>query len=84
MTPDQLVRIAAACPGDRRGVRDRALLLLLAASALNHGTLLGLDAEHLHFTATAVGLTFDRAAAGRAGGDRLSVPRHPNPRLCPV
>jgi integrase len=69
-SPSQLVRMAAACPGHRRGVRDRALLLLLAASGLRHGTLLGLDAEDLHFTATAVALTLDQAGAGGAGGYR--------------
>jgi integrase len=41
--PAQLVRMATACPGDRRGVRDRALLLLLAAIGLSHSALLGLD-----------------------------------------
>jgi integrase len=81
--PAQLRRMAAACPGDRRGMRDRALLLL-AASGLRHGALLGLDAEHLHFTATSVELTLDRAASGAGGGSRLSVPCHTNPRLCPV
>jgi site-specific recombinase XerC len=55
-------------------VRDRALLLL-AASGLRHATLLGLDAEHLHVTATAVALSLDHAGARRGRGDRLSVPR---------
>jgi hypothetical protein len=76
--------MAAACPGDRRGVRDRALLLLLAASGLRHATLRGVDAEHLQFTATAVELTLDHASVDGAGEDRRSVPHHPNPRLCPV
>ncbi len=30
--PVQLIRLAIACPGDRAGLRDRALLLLLAAN----------------------------------------------------
>jgi hypothetical protein len=32
--------MAAACPGDRCGVRERALLPLLAASGLRHATLI--------------------------------------------
>jgi site-specific recombinase XerC len=82
-SPSQLVRMAAACPGDRRGVRDRALLLL-AASGLSHATLLGLEAEHLHLTATSVALIRDPGGAGGAGEGRISIPCHANPRLCPV
>lgn len=64
----QLLRMAAACPGDLAGQRDRALLLLAAAAAaapgggrglgrpLGRNALLGLDAEHVRFTATGVEL----------------------------
>ncbi len=58
-TAAQLVRMAATCPGDLAGLRDRALLLLMAATGLGRAALLGLDAEHLRFTA---------AGGGGAGG----------------
>ena len=52
----QLIRMAAACPGDRTGLRDRAMLLLLAASNpsnLSATVLASLDVEHIRFTAAA-------------------------------
>ena len=54
--PTQLQRMAAACPGDLAGMRDRALLLR-AAAGLGRAALVGLDAERLRFTTTAVELT---------------------------
>jgi len=64
----QLVRMAAACPGDLAGLRDHALLLLMAATGLGRAALLGLDAEHLRFTA---------AGGGGAGGgvELTNLPR---------
>jgi site-specific recombinase XerC len=55
----QLVRLAGACGGDLAGLRDRALLLLMAASGLGPAALVGLDAEHIRFTASAAELTID-------------------------
>ena len=61
--PTQLARMAAACPGDLAGLRDRALLLL-AAAGLGRDLLLGLDAEHVR---------------GTAGGVELRVPDPADP-----
>lgn len=43
----RLRRLAAACPADLAGRRDRALLLL-AAAGLREAAILRLDAQHLH------------------------------------
>ena len=67
--PTQLQRMAAACPGDLAGMRDRALLLL-AAAGLGRTALVGLDAERLRFTATAVELTLPQPGPA---GDRLPL-----------
>ncbi len=50
-SPAQHARRAAACPGDLAGLRDRALLLLLAAG-LGAEDLLGLDREHVRLADT--------------------------------
>jgi site-specific recombinase XerD len=59
LAPAQLMRLAAACGGDLTGLRDRALLLL-AAGGLGPAALVGLDAEHIRFTASAAELIFSR------------------------
>jgi hypothetical protein len=47
----RLARMAGACPGNLAGLRDRALLLLAAATGLGRAALVAIDAEHLYFTA---------------------------------
>jgi hypothetical protein len=84
----QLVRMAAACPGDQTGLRDRAVLLLLAASNLNPNAVAGIDVEHIRFTTAALELTLGAAAhpaheGGKSVG-RLTVPRGANLNHCPV
>ena len=44
--PNTLISMAARCPRDLAGLRDRALLLL-AAQGLSRAALVGLDVEHL-------------------------------------
>jgi site-specific recombinase XerC len=76
--PAQLVRMATACSGDLTGLRDRALLLLMAAG-LGRVALVGLDVERLRFTPATVELTFR--------GDpvwQVAVPCGANPGVCPV
>lgn len=47
----RFARMAGACPGNLAGLRDRALLLLAAATGLGRAALVAIDAEHLRFTA---------------------------------
>ena len=81
--PAELLRMAAACPGDFAGLRDRALLLLTATGCFPRATLVGLDVEHVRFTATSVELGRHVPAAD---GDehRVSVPRGATLASCPV
>ena len=81
--------MAARCPRDLAGMRDRALLLL-AASGLGRAALVGLDVEHIRFTRTAAEL-FSKAVgpAGRAGEDEgkgvvVIVSLSLDPAICPV
>jgi hypothetical protein len=79
MAPAQLLRLAIDCGGDLTGLRDRALLLL-ATSGLGPAALVGLDAEHIRFTAIAAELRVDPAGDGvdciglRCEGDRGRCP----------
>lgn len=81
--------MAVRCPRDLAGMRDRALLLL-AASGLGRAALVGLDVEHIHFTATAVELSLDAATVsertrGEEGrGASVVVGRGADRSVCPV
>ncbi len=65
--PAQLARMAARCPGDLAGLRDRALLLL-TASGLGGERLLALDCEHVRFT----GQGMELAVPGAGDGAKLA------------
>ena len=80
--PAQLLRMAAACPGDLAGMRDRAVLLL-AASGLGRAALVGLDAEQLRFSATAVELP-DPGVGSRKASLRRAIPCGTSLATCPV
>jgi hypothetical protein len=88
--PAMLVRMAVRCPRDLAGTRDRALLLL-AANGLGRAALVGLDVEHVRFTATTAELSLNaedgQASEGPAGegrGGRVVVYRHSDRAICPV
>jgi len=82
--PAQLARRAAACPGDLAGLRDRALLLLLAAG-LGADDLLGLDREHVRLTDTgAMHLLLGDPALDGGPGRVAALPRSPRLAACPV
>jgi len=82
--PAQLARRAAACPGDLAGLRDRALLLLLAAG-LGADDLLGLDREHVRLADTgAMHLLLGDPAPAGGIGRVLALQRSPRLAACPV
>jgi hypothetical protein len=84
--PAQLMRLAAACGGDLTGLRDRALLLL-AAGGLGPAALVGLDVEHIRFTARAAELTIDDASDRAHEKDwvgRITVRCDADRGRCPV
>jgi hypothetical protein len=83
-SPAQLIRMAAHCPGDLAGRRDRALLLL-AAAGLDGEQLRGLDREHVRLTDTggAELLVLDGADL-QAPRRVLALKRAEPVRSCPV
>ena len=72
--------MAGACPGNLAGLRDRALLLLAAATGLGRAALVAIDAEHLRFTAEGCDLLIRRAPD--AAPAMLTIARAP--ASCPV
>ena len=90
-TPARLLRLAAGCPGDLAGLRDRALLLLAAATARGRGTegvaaaaLLLLDAEDVRMEASGVALTVPGRAGDEGQGRVALVPRSDGRGTCPA
>ena len=79
--PAALIRMAVRCPRDLAGLRDRALLLL-AAGGLGRAALVGLDVEHIRFTATAAELHARTSGADRV--DPVVVRRGASLTVCPV
>ena len=80
--PAALLRMAASCPRDLAGLRDRALLLLLAQAGRNRRALTGLQAEHVRFTASGVELwTEDADGVPRLA---MAAPRRPDHATCPA
>jgi len=81
--PAQLARMAARCPGDLAGLRDRALLLLVA-TGLDPGRLLALDHEHVRFNAQGAALVMPGAGSG--AGEEVAVARKASAAsaACPV
>jgi integrase len=78
-----LARMAATCPGDFLGKRDRALLLLLAAAGLGRAALVGLDVEHIFFSETGADLLLRPHSAGDSAGRTVRLERGPK-NTCPV
>ena len=73
--------MAARCPGDLAGLRDRALLLLSAAG-LDAERLLALDREHVRFTVQGAVLAVP-GAGSEVGGKEVVVARLASV-ACPV
>jgi integrase len=79
-SPAALARMIAACPGDLAGLRDRALLSLMAASGLGRAALVSLDAENIR-----IGPAGIEGWVGEAGGEKsFRLSRDPDFGRCPV
>ncbi len=79
-SPTRLARMIAACPGDLAGLRDRALLGLMAALELGRAALVGLDADDIRITRAGCDVRFVEA-------DRLNIfrlSRDADCARCPV
>ena len=70
-------------PGDFSGIRDGALHLLTAAG-LGRSALVGLDAEHVRFSATAVKRAVPQAGPDRDLLRRVAIPRGATLATCPA
>ena len=80
-TAAQLLHMAAACPGDLAGLRDRALLLL-ASHGLGRAVLVGLDVEQVRFGNAGVDVLIRDRPDGAPR--TLTIPRAADRRLCPA
>ena len=85
--PAQLARMAARCPGDLAGLRDRALLLL-AAAGLDRETLRHLDRDGVRLTEAGVELILpllaDRDLPNSVSHHTVAVRRAAAVLACPV
>ncbi|MGI4793181.1 MAG: hypothetical protein ACRYG8_03670 [Janthinobacterium lividum] len=81
LPPAHLIWAAARCPGDLAGLRDRALLLLIAAG-LHGKRLLALDRDQVQLSRHQVSLTLTGLNGG-AGEDACS-PSRDGRATCPV
>jgi integrase len=91
LTPAQLRHLATGCGGDLTGIRDRALLLLVAASGLGPAALVGLDVDHIRLTAAAAEVSLDPVGErAREGGEpadqvaRRTIAGDADRSRCPV
>jgi integrase len=79
-SPALLGRMIGACPGDLAGLRDRALLLLLAATGLRRAALVSLDAEAIQKS----GVGFQLRLGPDGALQDIQLSRNPDGARCPV
>lgn len=74
-----------ALPDSLRGVRDRALLLVVFAGALRRSELVGLDVVDVAMTGDGTVLTLRRSKTDQEGeGRTVGIPYGSHPETCPV
>jgi integrase len=82
---DALRSVVLAIPGDLRGLRDRALLLVGWTAALRRSELVALDVADLGFEPEGVVLTIRRSKTDQdAAGATVAVPFGEEEATCPV
>jgi integrase len=78
----QLLRV---CSNDMAGFRDQALFLVGFAGALRRSELVGLDVEHVTWTAEGLSLLITRSKTDKEGaGAEIGIPRGGSAETCPV
>ncbi|MDQ6947871.1 MAG: site-specific integrase [Actinomycetota bacterium] len=81
----ELRAMVAQLPGDLRGVRDRAMLLVGFAAALRRSELVALDVADVAETAEGLVVTLRRSKTDPEGaGRKIGVPYGSHPATCPV
>jgi site-specific recombinase XerD len=82
---DPLREVLARIPGDARGLRDRALLLIGWAAALRRSELAGLVATDLRFEPDGLIIALRRSKTDQeATGEAVAVPFGAQVETCPV
>lgn len=84
-TTDVVRRMVDALPDTRRGVRDRAILLVGFAGAFRRSELAALDVEDLTFTDDGVKVRLRRSKTDQEGeGRNIGIPAGVHASTCPV
>lgn len=85
LTTTEVAKLADVCGADMAGTRDRALFLLGFAGALRRSELVGLDVEHIAFTADGMVLLITRSKTDKEGaGAEIGIPFGAHAATCPV
>jgi len=85
MMTDALRVMLAQLPNGKRGVRDRALVLLGFAGGFRRSEIVGLNFEDVAFTSDGAIVTIRRSKTDQEGeGRTVGIPFGSNPRTCPV
>jgi len=84
LTKERLIKMIETCEDSRKGIRDRALLLIGFASALRRSELIALDYRHIEFVPEGLILTVERSKTDQKGeGRRIGIP-YAKGEHCPV
>lgn len=85
LLPEQLREMIALLPENRRGARDRALLLIGFAGALRRSELVALKLADAKFSADGLIITIRRSKADQEGAGReIGIPPGGRAETCPV
>ena len=85
VTIDHLRAMSRSCPDTRRGVRDRAMILLGFAGGFRRSELLGLEVPHLAFRPHGLEVTLAHSKTDQTGkGRTIPIAFGADPRTCPV
>jgi len=82
---EQVRQMALACEPNRRGTRDRALILVGYVAALRRSELAAIDVAHIRVEPRGIVLTIARSKTDAFGqGWEIGLHRSADPELCPV